>query len=101
MLKKLQSILKPGGKVIGKQLGSDPTIRTISKQEAENIIKQLMDAGAKKVQKPGYGGTWYELPGGGGFGVRGQSSAKSLKHGTPNTIDLVDLGLDGIDKLKY
>jgi len=57
-----------------------------------------MDAGAKKVNKPpNCKGTWYELPGGVGFGVRNKPSAKSLKHGTPNTIDLHDLGMQELN----
>jgi hypothetical protein len=100
LLGKLQNIFKPGGKIIGKQLGKDPAIRTVSQEEAEKILKQLMDAGAKRVEKASYRhGHWYELPGGGGFGMRTKSSTASLKHRTPNTIDLQGLDLE-IKKIK-
>jgi hypothetical protein len=103
LLEQIQPILKPEGNLIGKQLGSNLAVRTVTEAEAQGIIKQLMDAGAKKAAKQpfGYPGILYELPDGGKFGIRTKSSAASLKHGTFNTIDLHDLGLEGIIKLKY
>jgi hypothetical protein len=102
VLEQIKTILKPKERLIGIQKGSNPAVRTITEAEAQRIIKQLMDMGAKKASKQpiGYPGVWYELPRGGGFGIRTKSGTASLKHGTPNTIDLQDLDL-GIDKLKY
>ena len=100
-LNTFKALLEPGGKLIGKQLGNNPAIRTVSKTEAENIISHLIASGAERVTKEGYKGVWYKLPGGGEFGVRRmQQSAKSAVYGTMNTIDLRVPGFV-IDKLKF
>jgi hypothetical protein len=100
---KIKNILKPAGELIGKQVGSDAAIRTVAENEAKNVIDQLIKLGAKKVSKPpiGYKGIWYELPGGKGFGIRTKPSSKSVKYSTNNTIDLHQLKLEEIVKLKY
>ena len=96
----LQSIIKPDGKLIGKQLGNNPAIHTIPASDAEHIIKRLIKSGAKKAERPRYPGTWYQFPNGKGFGVRVTNSVESSKHGTKNCIDLIDLGIE-IEKLKF
>ena len=80
----------------------DPLVRTVTKEEAERIIKHLMDAGAKRAfkQPVKYNGMRYELPEGGEFGIRTKSSLKSTRYGTQHTIDLEPLKLE-IIKLKY
>ena len=62
----------------------------------------LVKAGAKKVNKPSYkDGTWYELPDGRGFGIRNIPSVKSSHYGTNNTIDVANLGVKNLEKIKY
>ena len=99
---KVRQILKPNDKIIGKQLGNNSSIHTLSKSEAQQVIKKLIKAGAKKA-KPliDYPGTWYQFPNGKGFGVRVTNSVESLKHGTKNCIDLENLGVKGLEKLKF
>ena len=100
---KVKNIFKPAGELIGKQAGKDAAIRTVTKEEVERIIKQLMDAGAKKSvrQHVGYEGIWYDLPGLGKFGIRTKSSLKSTRYATTHTIDLkIDLFKD-LKKLKF
>jgi hypothetical protein len=98
----LQSIIKPDGKLIGKQLGNNPAIHTISASDAEHIIKRLIKSGAKKAEHPpiDYPGTWYQFPNGKGFWGRVTNSVESSKHGTKNCIDLDALDL-GIKKIKF
>jgi hypothetical protein len=88
-----EKLFRPGGKLVGEQIGKNPLIRTITKEEAENIINNLIKCGAKAVPKPGYEGTWYELPSGGGFGVRNSVSDLSGSLGSSNAIDLDILGI--------
>jgi hypothetical protein len=88
-----EKLFRPGGKLVGEQIGENPLIRTVTKEEAENIINNLIKCGAKAVPKPGYEGTWYELPSGGGFGVRNSVSDLSRSLGSSNAIDLDILGI--------
>jgi len=81
-------ILRPGGSLIGTQLGSNTAIRTVSQVEAQSIVSRLITSGARISNKPGYPGTWYELPGGGGFGVRNTVSARSRELGSTGAIDI-------------
>jgi hypothetical protein len=98
----LEKIFKPNGKLPGRQVGKSPTIRTVSQSEAEKFINKLIESGAKKVKNSNYkNGTWYEFPNGRGFGIRNIPSNKSLRHGTNNTIDLIDLKIEGLEKIKY
>ena len=52
------------------------------------------------MSKPSYPGKWYKLPNGGEFGLRTSTHYSTLKHGTPNTIDVKQLGV-GLEKIKY
>ncbi len=77
-------------------------IRTLTKSEWQKYINKLIESGAKKVKNSNYkNGTWYELPNGKGFGVRNIASNKSRHYGTKNTIDLEQLNIPGLEKLKY
>jgi hypothetical protein len=99
--KSVQKTIKPGGKIIGKQLGNNPKIRTITTSDANQVIQKLIKSGAQKVENPRYPGTWYQFPNGKGFGVRITNSVASLEHGTKNCIDLKNLGVHDIEKLKF
>jgi hypothetical protein len=106
--KGLQELIIKEGKLIGKQLGSDPAIRTITKAEVDDIISYLIKQGAKEVKNPRYNkgkGKWYALPDGKGFGVRSECSPGSIKLGTTHTIDVENLKweFEGIilEKFKY
>ena len=81
-------ILIPGGKVIGQVIADNPLIRTVTKEEAECIVNRLIISGAKLTPKPNYPGMWYELPNGGGFGVRNIVSEASKKLGSSGAIDI-------------
>ena len=96
----VESMLKPGGNLLGEQVGNNFLIRTVSKEKSEDIIRKLIDLGAKRVEKIDYPGIWYKLPEVGEFGIRAKSSQASLKLGTSNTIDVEKLKM-GIDKIKY
>jgi Phage portal protein len=69
--KKLEDVLKPGGKELGTQNpGASSEIRTATSAEFEQIQKQLLD-GAKEVAAPsGYTGKWYQRSDGTVIGVR-------------------------------
>ena len=97
----ISNLLSPEGKKIGKKVGKDAAIRTVTKEEGERIIKELMELGAKKVENLRYTkGTWYELAGLGEFGIRTKPSLKSARYGTTHTIDLQQLNIE-IKKLKF
>ena len=75
------------GNYIGKvNKGATENIRTVSKQEFDNIRKELLK-NSKKVGEYSNGrGTWYELPNGDKFGIR-----HSSRHG--ETMDFNVKGL--------
>jgi len=80
----LDDLLRPGGQFIGSVIkGTTPNIRTVSSQEFSTLHAQLMNRGAKQVPKSSYKGTWYELPGGGSFGVRQARSGLTLDFDLP------------------
>ena len=94
------SILMPGGNIIGIQLAKNPNIRTISPDHASSIARRLIASGAKIVNKPGYKGIWFELPTGGGFGIRDVVSEASLRLGSTRAIDINIIGIP-IKNIKY
>lgn len=86
-LARLDEALKPGGKLIGTvRKGATEEIRTVTGQEFNQLRSQLMNMGAKQVEKPGYPGSWYELPSGGGFGVREAKSGQTLDFDLPGYL---------------
>ncbi len=94
------SILKPAGRLIGTQLANNPLIRTVTQSEAISLTNRLIASGAKISPKASYKGVWYELPGGGGFGVRNVVSGKSLKLGSTGAIDINIPGI-AIKNIKF
>ncbi len=79
-----EDLLRPGGNLLGSVAkGATENIRTVSSAEFSNLQSQLMKLGGTQVQKPTYMGVWYELPGGGGFGVRQAKSGPTLAFDLP------------------
>lgn len=91
----IESILKPGGKLIGKA-GSSEDIRVLKggKEVAEDLFAHLTK-GAKQMDKPSYKGQAYEIDKDSFVGYR--STSKS----GPPTIDINIPGLENITKLKF
>lgn len=80
----LDDLLRPGGKLLGSVArGATENIRTVSAAEFSGLQSQLMKLGGTQVQKATYRGAWYELPGGGGFGVRQAKSGPTLDFDLP------------------
>ncbi len=69
------NIVEPNGLPRGEQFKkgrsySDPHVRTVTRAEYESIRAQLEQLPARKISRPGYTGTWYDLGDGRGFGFR-------------------------------
>ena len=92
-----QDLLAPGGVPIG-QAGTSPEIRELpgGAPAAQALLKQLVQ-GATISTPPGYPGTRYTLPNGGGY-IGYRPSSKS----GPPTIDVNIPSLKGVvEKLKF
>lgn len=70
----IDNLLKPNGQFVGRvERGATSNIRTVSQQEFRSIKNNLLQD-AKEVGGYSNGrGTWYELPNGDRFGIRGSS----------------------------
>jgi RHS repeat-associated protein len=92
------SLLLPGGKALG-QAGSKATIRELQGglKEAQALFDQLAQGG-KVVPKSTYPGTWVELPGGGGVGIR---TTATKSPGTAATIDVNIPSIPDVTKIKF
>ena len=93
-LQHLESILKPGGKLIG-EAGSRPGIRELAgdRKAAEDLILDLGKHGEIRNHPKDPGGVQFLLPGGGRLGLRESKSGPA--------IDLKVPGLDDIDKIHF
>ena len=91
-------LLLPQGKALGKA-GSSEAIREVKGglAEAQALFDELA-AGGKIAEKPTYPGTWVDLPGGGGVGLRTEMSKSP---GTAANIDVAVPAIPEVRKIKF
>lgn len=71
IFKDLDDVLKPNGQFVGSvNKGATPNVRTVSKDEFEALMADLLAGASPAGSYAGGKGAWYDLPGGGRVGVR-------------------------------